>query len=522
MRQVVVRVVEDQQPARLEQLDGAQHRRVPVLAVDEDVVEGPRPELGLDPDVGGAVLGRVAFAFDQEELGVRQTRCRKAGSGGARPRRVCLDRGHLQGSASEPERAPPGPELETDVALSEQRIEKTNRVAGDPRIVGVTAARDGRRRSVDHVPRGTMKLDRAVEGKRLPRVAPVPPGGCERFDAHGASARCSTGPTYQHLAAAPGACRYAARGRGSRLADRFMAPLVSVLTPSLNQARYLGDCLGSVATQTYPEIEHVVWDGGSTDGSVELLQSAGPGVRWTSEPDDGQSDALNRAFALSSGEIVGWLNSDDGYADRRAVEWAVSHFAAHPDVDALYGKTLLVNEENVVLQVRDAPAFSLRLLRVVHYVIQPSLFFRRTALERLDTFVRTDLRFVMDRDLVLRLGASARVEPLQRVVAFDRHQRDRKVLQPAYLEERRTYNDALGPEPPAAAALAASVRVWTRLAATPTAARLPTTLDPAIELRLPGLPTRLAWQLVYKRRQLPFGRFPQRNDGDANVRSRRP
>jgi Glycosyl transferase family 2 len=506
MREVVVRVVEDQQPARLEQLDGAQHGGVPILAVDEDVVERPPSELGLDPDVGGAVLGRVAFAFDQKEFGVRHTRRRETGPGGTCPVRVCLDRGHVQGSAGEPQRAPSRPEFEADVALSEQRIEKTGRVAGDPRIVGVQAARDRRRRSVDHVPRGRVKLDWAVERKRLPRVAAVPPGGCERLDAHGASARRSTGPTYQHPAAVPVACRYPARGRGSRPADRFMAPLVSVLTPSLNQARYLGDCLGSVATQTYAEIEHVVWDGGSTDGSVGLLRSAGPGVRWTSERDDGQSDALNRAFAMSSGEIVGWLNSDDGYADRRAVEWAVGHFAAHPDVDVLYGETLLVNEDNVVLQVRAAPAFSLRLLRVVHYVIQPSLFLRRTALERLDTFVRNDLRFVMDRDLVLRLGVSARVEPLRRVVAFDRHQRERKVLQPAFLEERRAYNDALGPEPPAAAALAASVRIWTRLAAAPTAARLPTTLDPAIELRLPGLPTRLAWQLVYKRRRLPFGR----------------
>jgi glycosyltransferase involved in cell wall biosynthesis len=284
-----------------------------------------------------------------------------------------------------------------------------------------------------------------------------------------------------------------------------MPPLVSVLTPSFNQARYLGDCLQSVAAQTYPEIEHIVWDGGSTDGSVDVLQSAGLGVRWTSERDEGQSDALNKAFALSSGEIVGWLNSDDGYADRRAVEWAVKQFAAHPDIDVLYGETLLVNEENVVLQIRAVPAFSMPLLRVVHFINQPSLFFRRDALERLDTFVRKDLQFVMDRDLILRLGATARLAPLHRVVAFDRHQRDRKTLQPAQLTESRAYNDALGPKPPAARMLAASTRVWTRLAAAGTAARLPTTLDPAIELHLPALPTRLAWQVVYKRRRLPFG-----------------
>lgn len=283
-----------------------------------------------------------------------------------------------------------------------------------------------------------------------------------------------------------------------------MPPLVSVLTPSFNQATYLRDCLASVAAQTYPEIEHVVRDGGSTDGSVDLLRAAGPRVRWTSEPDDGQSDALNRAFAASSGEIVGWLNSDDGYADRRAVEWAVRHFETHPELDVLYGETLLVNEANVVLQVRAAPAFSLPVLRAVHYLVQPSLFFRREALERLGTFVREDLQFVMDRDLLLRLAATARLAPLRRVVAFDRHQRERKVLQPEFVGERRAYNEALGPIPPATRVVARSVRLWTRLGAAIIAARLPATLEPAIELHIPSLPTRLAWQLAYRRQRLPF------------------
>lgn len=292
-----------------------------------------------------------------------------------------------------------------------------------------------------------------------------------------------------------------------------MPPLVSVLTPSLNQARYLGDCISSVAAQTYSDVEHVVQDGGSTDGSLEILAGAPAHVRWISQPDDGQSDALNRAFASSSGEFLGWLNSDDGYADRRAVEWAVDHFVAHPEVDVLYGATLLVNEANVVLQVRAAPAFSLPLLRVVHYVVQPSLFFRRAALDRLDTFVRNDLQFVMDRDLVLRLAATARLAPLRRVVAFDRHQRERKVLQAAFVEESRTFNDALGPKPPAANVLAASVRVWTRLAVALTAARLPAIVDPAIELQFPPLGARLAWQLASRRQRLPFGALHSRSEG---------
>jgi len=92
-------------------------------------------------------------------------------------------------------------------------------------------------------------------------------------------------------------------------------PLVSVLTPSYQQARWLGENLGSVACQSYPRIEHVVMDGGSSDGSVELLASASPPVTWESEPDRGQSHALNKAYSASSGEIIGWLNSDDAFWD---------------------------------------------------------------------------------------------------------------------------------------------------------------------------------------------------------------
>ena len=157
-----------------------------------------------------------------------------------------------------------------------------------------------------------------------------------------------------------------------------------------------------------------MYDGGSTDDSLEVLRGAGGRVRWVSAPDGGQSDALNRAFENSSGEIVGWLNADDGYADRRAVEWAVREFLARPEVDALFGHTLLVNESNTILQVRAAPPFSVRALRAVNYILQPSVFVRRAAVERLGTFVRADLHYVMDRDLLLRLGAFGEVGDLRR------------------------------------------------------------------------------------------------------------
>jgi glycosyltransferase involved in cell wall biosynthesis len=282
-------------------------------------------------------------------------------------------------------------------------------------------------------------------------------------------------------------------------------PLVSILTPSYNQGAYLRDCLASVERQTYDAVEHVVFDGCSTDESLAVLHETGSRVRWVSAPDGGQSDALNRAFENSSGEIVGWLNADDGYADRRAVEWAVREFHRRPDIDALFGHTLLVNESNTVLQVRAAPPFSARALRAVNYVLQPSVFVRRGAVERLGTFVRSNLHYVMDRDLLLRLGASGDVGRLRAIIAFDRHQRRRKVLQAGFDQEHAAFEQELGPRPAGSAAVAIAIRTWIRYGGAVDAASLRRSLMPAIEFNFAPVATRLRWQLLSPRRNLPFG-----------------
>ena len=108
-------------------------------------------------------------------------------------------------------------------------------------------------------------------------------------------------------------------------------PLVSIVTPTLNQAEYLGRTLGSVRRQTYPRIEHFVVDGGSTDATLHVLRAAesSAGMRWVSEPDDGMYDAINKGISRTTGEIVGYLNSDDLYFPW-AVEAAVRVFESRP------------------------------------------------------------------------------------------------------------------------------------------------------------------------------------------------
>jgi hypothetical protein len=202
-------------------------------------------------------------------------------------------------------------------------------------------------------------------------------------------------------------------------------PLVSVLTPSFNQAAWLEDNLRSVAVQTYAPIEHIVIDGGSTNGTVDILKSAGDSVHWTSEPDDGQSDAINKAFRKSTGDIIGWLNSDDAYFDDRVVADVVAHFVAHPEIDVVFGHCVQVTEDGRIIQVLWAPLYDPELMMAVDGIMQPSAFIRRSALS--DPMLDVSFHFAMDYELWLRLGAQGRkFERIDRITAIDRHQASRK------------------------------------------------------------------------------------------------
>jgi glycosyltransferase involved in cell wall biosynthesis len=202
-------------------------------------------------------------------------------------------------------------------------------------------------------------------------------------------------------------------------------PLVSILTPSFNQAAWLPDNLRSVACQTYPRVEHIVMDGGSTDGSVEVLRQAGETVRWRSEPDSGQSHAVNKAFAESHGEIIGWINSDDAYFDCRVVEDVVAYFTSHPDVDVVYGHAAQVDDRGEIIWMIWTPPFWRRVLKIVNFIGQPVAFVRRRALS--EPMLDESFHFSMDYELWLRLDREGRrFGHIDRIVAVDRHQAARK------------------------------------------------------------------------------------------------
>src|SRR6476659_4028518 len=139
-----------------------------------------------------------------------------------------------------------------------------------------------------------------------------------------------------------------------------MTPLVSILTPSFNQGLWLTENLKSVETQTYQRIEQIVADGGSTDNSIAVLEKSS--AAWETRHDEGQSQAINDAFRRSSGEIIGWLNSDDAFFSRHAVEVAVRAFQKNPGAAVIYGHSALVDGSGRLMHYNWAPRFSRRLL----------------------------------------------------------------------------------------------------------------------------------------------------------------
>ncbi|HVS85857.1 MAG TPA: glycosyltransferase family 2 protein [Gaiellaceae bacterium] len=175
-------------------------------------------------------------------------------------------------------------------------------------------------------------------------------------------------------------------------------PLVSIVTPCLEPGDRLARCLDSVAAQTYPAVEHIVVDGGSTDGTVELLRSRG--VRYVSEPDNGQTDALNKGFALATGDWLGWLNADDVLTPH-AIELVIDAVRAAPEAGWAYGDCTM-RLGDTVHQWTPPRELTVRMFERGNPIPQPGALVARWALERVGP-LDEELHLAMDYDLWLRL-----------------------------------------------------------------------------------------------------------------------
>jgi glycosyltransferase involved in cell wall biosynthesis len=196
-------------------------------------------------------------------------------------------------------------------------------------------------------------------------------------------------------------------------------PTVTIVTPSYNQGSFLEETLLSVLTQDYPNIEYLVIDGGSTDGSVEIIKKyEGRLAFWVSEPDQGQAHAINKGFRRARGEILGWLNSDDLYCPG-AVRTAVEFLESHPDVSVVYGRADLIDSEGTVLGSVPPEDFdpAVCIARQRFPIPQPATFFRRETLQQVGDLDQR-LRYCLDWDYWIRIAlAELKIAGIPQILA---------------------------------------------------------------------------------------------------------
>lgn len=187
------------------------------------------------------------------------------------------------------------------------------------------------------------------------------------------------------------------------------APLVSVVTPVLNGARFLPAHLESIRGQQHPRLEHLVVDGGSSDGTLELLRGA-PGVRLISEPDGGIYDAINKGLRLAGGELVGFLNADDRYVVPDAVTSIVAAFAANPGADVIYGRFRYIDELGRPSRKRAPRGLPFRRERLERYNCVPphATFVRRASVVDAGLWLDGRLQFAGDWEWALRLARAGK------------------------------------------------------------------------------------------------------------------
>lgn len=187
------------------------------------------------------------------------------------------------------------------------------------------------------------------------------------------------------------------------LPDGAPWPRVTVVTPSFNQAPFLEETIRSVLLQGYPNLEYLIIDGGSTDGSLEIIKKYEPWLAyWVSEPDNGQSQAINKGFRRATGDVLAWLNSDDFYYPR-AIVTAVEALHASPEVGFVHSEYDVVDRQS--RHIRRIDEFARTVVELVEYggtIGQPTVFMRRSALEQVG-FLREDLYMIMDFELWVRL-----------------------------------------------------------------------------------------------------------------------
>lgn len=180
-------------------------------------------------------------------------------------------------------------------------------------------------------------------------------------------------------------------------------PKISIITPSFNQANYLENTIKSVLNQNYPNLEYIIIDGGSTDGSVDIIKKYQDYLfYWISEKDEGQSQAINKGFKKASGKYINWLNSDDVLLENAL--FTLSHYLeSNQSVGLVYGNVIYINAKNEVLyQSYEIPYSQKITIYGTNYIPQPAALYRREIIEKIGC-LDENLHYCMDHEYWLRM-----------------------------------------------------------------------------------------------------------------------
>jgi glycosyltransferase involved in cell wall biosynthesis len=204
-------------------------------------------------------------------------------------------------------------------------------------------------------------------------------------------------------------------------------PLITIVTPSYNQSRYLEQTIRSVLEQDYPSIEYFVIDGGSTDSSVDIIRRYENQLSgWVSEKDRGQADAINKGFQRAGGELIAWLNSDDTYPPG-AIRKAIETFQKHPEAGMVYGNVLSIDENSQPFNLQTFKPYNLAGLMAFNIISQPAVFMRRSVLEQAG-HLDLDYHLLLDHHLWLRMAALAPMVYIPETLAAARYHAEAKNL----------------------------------------------------------------------------------------------
>ena len=204
-------------------------------------------------------------------------------------------------------------------------------------------------------------------------------------------------------------------------------PKITIVTPSYNQAAFLERTILSVLNQNYPNLEYIVIDGGSTDGSIEIIKKYEKYLAyWVSEPDEGQSDAINKGFKKSTGQILAWLNSDDTYLPDALVTVA-KYFESYPEIDVFLGDIYKIDENDAILrELREVTFNKNALIFGAHNINQQATFWKRDIFSKIGE-LRTNLYFYMDGYVLLNfVKLSAQFKHIQYFLSNFRQHCDSK------------------------------------------------------------------------------------------------